>query len=687
MPFGRIDVQRRPVSVLFFLTPSYKPLCDSLRSSQFQDLADDPSLNGGFSVDYTTMKFQNGTGNMVASIVEVGKGDLKDLNYDFVNDVVVVSDHDSSSHTYPTAPYDKQCLSRFATYSSGSGTNDLRFNYVVMPGDSSYNLDINPNATVELLSSSNKIYYHSATPSLEANLNLRGSNFLSAKNLVIDTTAPIVDQTTGVVAYNTGDATYTVGDTLYFTVKFNKKVAVGSGATLALGTTGLDASATYLSGSGTDTLAFEYTVAQYQAATDLDYQSTTALSATGILGRDSTTPTTAATLTLPALTTTLAANSAIVIDGAAPTIASIAPATGFDTTTYTRGQTIDITVTFTHQVQLKWGTPVLVIDVGSMTREAVYVSGNGTTALLMRYTVKTGDTATNLGYTYSSSALCLASGCPASLITTLLRVSTKPTVAATIATPTAGGASTTGVPIGSAIVVDTTAAPQTIVTGISVVEGSGTYGVGSVINLAVTFSDEVVLSTGLPYLQLNLNGTGRAASYSGQGDGTDTWLFYFTVTNKDATAALEWQNYTWSSNGAQTADTHSKWGPLICELSAPCSMVNRNGVEINKNFTDPAASVKITQLPTGVVIDTTAPTITLVYSDKATSPYCRATYDVNEMNCTYTVGEEVRVCEERSNKLIMCAYWISTYEPARSEATMLYEQRDFSRHLSSLRAA
>ena len=36
--------------------------------------------------------------------------------------------------------------------------------------------------------------------------------------------------------------------------------------------------------------------------------------------------------------------------------------------------------------------------------------------------------------------------------------------------------------------------------------------------------------------------------------------------------------------------------------------------------------------------------------------------------------EEVRVCKERSDELSMRAYLISTYEPSRSEATMLHEQ-------------
>ncbi|GMH95725.1 hypothetical protein TrST_g6431 [Triparma strigata] len=626
--------------------PNFKPWVDGTGFNwiiQFQDLADDPSI--GFIVDYSTMKFRNGTGNMVASTMEVGKADLKSLTYDFENDVVFKSDHDTNAHTYPTAPYDKQCLSRFGTYASGSGTPDLRFNYVVMPGDSSYNLDINPNATIELLSTSDNILYDSATPTLQANLNTRGSNFLSSKDLVIDTTAPAVDQTVGVVAFNTNDGTYTVGDTLYFTVKFTKPVTVSSSATLDLGTTGIDASATYLSGSGTDTLKFEYVVSQYQQASDLDYKSTTALSATGTLARSSTTPTTAAMLTLPALTTNLAAASAIVIDGDAPTISTIAPATGFDSTTYTRGQTIDIVVTFSHAVEVKWSSPVLVLDVGSLTREAVYVSGNNTNAFTMRYTVMTGDAATNLGYTYSASAFCLNSGCPATGYATAKRVSTDPTVDVVLTTPVAGGTADAGVPLGSAIVVDTSAAAQTTVTGISVVDPAGTYGVGSVIFLSVTFSDEVVLATGLPYLMLNINATGggRLASYSGQGDGTNTWLFYFTATPKDAVANLEWQMYPVAPVGIQSATDHNKASPIVCELSAPCSMVNRNGLDINRNFTDAIAGVNIAQLPAGHVIDVTVPTISEVYSNKLSSPYCRAAFDLNEMNCTYTVGEEVDV--------------------------------------------
>ncbi|GMH92534.1 hypothetical protein TL16_g12375 [Triparma laevis f. inornata] len=622
--------------------PNFKPWVDGTGFNwvvQFQHLSDDPAI--GFIIDYSGMKFQNGTGNMVVSTVEVGKTDLKSLTYDFVNDVVF--QFDNTANGYPTAPYDKQCLSRFGTYASGSGTSDLRFNYIVMPGDSSYNLDINPNATIELLSSADNILYHSATPTLQANLNTRGSNFISAKNLVVDTTAPTVDQTVGVVAFNTIDGMYTVGDTLYFT--FTKAVTVSSSATLMLGTTGIDASATYSSGSGTDTLKFEYTVSQYQQASDLDYKSTTALTATGTLARSSTTPTTAAVLTLPALTTNLAAASAIVIDGDAPVISTIAPATSFDSTTYTRGQTIDIEVAFSQAVEIKWSSPVLVLDVGSITREAVYISGNKTNTFTMRYTVMAGDTATNLGYTYSASAFCLNSGCPASDHATIKRVSTKPTVDAVLTTSVSGGTSGAGVPLGSAIVVDTSAAPLTTVTGISVVDAAGTYGVGSVIFLSVTFSDEVVLATGLPYLMLNINATGggRLASYSGQGDGTNSWLFYFTATKDDAIANLEWQMYPEAPKGLQSASDHNKVSPIVCEKSTPCSMVNRNGVEINRNFTDAAASVNIAQLSTGHVIDVSTPTITEVYSDKDTSTYCRATFDLNEMNCTYTVGEQVDV--------------------------------------------
>jgi len=131
---------------------------------------------------------------------------------------------------------------------------------------------------------------------------MRGRILDNGKDLVIDTTAPSVDLSVGLqasAALGTTDKTYTIGDSLYFTIKFTKPVTVSADASVALETGSVDGTAVLFSGSGTDTLTFKYTVSQYEVASDLNYQSAGALTATGTIARTSTTPTTGAVLTLP----------------------------------------------------------------------------------------------------------------------------------------------------------------------------------------------------------------------------------------------------------------------------------------------------------------------------------------------------------------------------------------------------
>jgi len=618
---------------------------------QFNSLEDDPSL--GFTVDYTKMTFgktkgphNSNSGNMLASTIEVGKFDNQYMTYDFSTDAF-------------TSAADHTCLNRFAYYSGGSGTSNLRFDYVVMPGDQATFFDIHPNATIELDdTSTDTMYYNAPTSVLKAHLGMQGKRLEAWKDLTIDTSAPTVDSSVGVVAHGTSDGTYTVGDTLKFSVKFTKPVAVSASATLDMGLTGTTGSAVYESGTGTDTLIFTYTVSQFQAATDLDYASTSALSAgAGTIKRLSTMPTTDVVLTLPNVGTHLSAASNIDIEGDAPVIASIAPKAGADSQTYNRGGVVNIEVTWSQKVESKKGHPVLLLDVGTLTREAKYLSGNNTNVYLFQYEVKVGDTATNLGYAFSASALCYESGCPTEYDATLLRTSTNPTVPADITTSTSGGSSVAGVPIGSAIAIDTSTAPATTIQSISMRESTGTYAVGSVMFVDVKFTDEVLISSGRPSFYVNLGGTSKEISYSA-GDGTDTFSFYFTVAARDAVSNLNWVNFV----GASITS------PLKCESSDSCLLVNRNTATIDHSIG------AISQFANGWVIDETVPTITHVFSNKTTSPYCGTTYDINEMNCTYTVGEEIDINVRFSSPISVFGEPRLKIESGETDKWLIYNQ-------------
>ena len=73
------------------------------------------------------------------------------------------------------------------------------------------------------------------------------------------------------------DGTYKLGDIISIMVRFTEAVTVTGTPQLTLETGSIDAMANYFSGSGNDTLIFNYIVAAGDTSSDLDYTSTTAL--------------------------------------------------------------------------------------------------------------------------------------------------------------------------------------------------------------------------------------------------------------------------------------------------------------------------------------------------------------------------------------------------------------------------
>ncbi|GAA4232198.1 hypothetical protein GCM10022291_06450 [Postechiella marina] len=61
--------------------------------------------------------------------------------------------------------------------------------------------------------------------------------------------------------------------------------------------------------------------------------------------------------------------------------------------TYTTGQNLDFTANFNENIIVNTtsGTPQIAVTIGSVVRQATYISGSGTSTLLFRYTVTTGD--------------------------------------------------------------------------------------------------------------------------------------------------------------------------------------------------------------------------------------------------------------------------------------------------------
>lgn len=117
------------------------------------------------------------------------------------------------------------------------------------------------------------------------------------------------------------NGTYGTGSVIPITVTFSAIVNVTGSPKLQLNS-GASVFATYLSGSGTNTLTFQYTVGAGNSSADLDYLSTTALTLNGGTIIDGNSNAAVLTLPTPGAAGSLGANKNIVIDAIAPTVVS-----------------------------------------------------------------------------------------------------------------------------------------------------------------------------------------------------------------------------------------------------------------------------------------------------------------------------------------------------------------------------
>ncbi len=306
------------------------------------------------------------------------------------------------------------------------------------------------------------------------------------------------------------NAHYKAGSSVPITLTFDTAVQVSGTPQLTLNDGGL---ATYASGSGTAKLTFTYLVAAGQNTADLDYASTTALVVPNGGGIEDLAGN-VLPLTLPPTGTDGLAAKNIVIDTTAPTVTTVSSTKAAGT--YGVGTAIPITVTFSERVTVT-GTPKLTLNAGSGA-VATYTSVSGD-SLTFTYTVAAKQSTADLDYA-STAALALNGGSIKDL-------------AGNVPTLTLPATGTDGL-WAEKIVINTT--PPTVKT-VSSTKAAGTYAVGTVIPITVTFSKPVAV-TGTPKLTLNA-GKGAAATYT-SGSGTATLLFTYTVAAKQNTTDLDY---------------------------------------------------------------------------------------------------------------------------------------------------
>ncbi|MGJ4744905.1 Calx-beta domain-containing protein [Leptospira sp. SA-E8] len=158
----------------------------------------------------------------------------------------------------------------------------------------------------------------------------------ASKTITIDTVSPSITNVTA----TTANGTYGIGAAISIQVVFDEPVNVTGTPNLVLETGSVDNSATYVSGSGSSTLVFQYTVTSGDTNGDLDYVASTSLSSGTI--QDLVGNSAVLTLPNPGASGSLAANKALVIDTSAATISFSASALSVDEDDGTGSATVSI---------------------------------------------------------------------------------------------------------------------------------------------------------------------------------------------------------------------------------------------------------------------------------------------------------------------------------------------------------
>ncbi len=336
------------------------------------------------------------------------------------------------------------------------------------------------------------------------------------------------------VTSSTANGSYTVGQLIPIQVVFNLPVTVTGTPQLSLETGTNDAVLDYASGSGTNTLTFNYTVSAGDTTADLNYLSTSALVLNGgtiVNGVND------AVLTLPGLAAagSLATNKNIVIDTTAPTLLNVTSSATDGSKGI--GTVIPVQVVYSEPVTVT-GTPQLTIATGTPPSTTLnYTSGSGTATLVFNYTVAAGNASPDLDYVDNAS-LSLNGG-------------TIKDVAGNIAPVALADPGTAGsLGANKNIVIETV---QPTVTNVTSSLADGTYGVGTVVPVQVTFSENVTVS-GTPRITLETGTSDAVVNYT-SGSGTSTLTFNYTVALGQSSLDLDYlSNAALVLNGGTVRD-------------------------------------------------------------------------------------------------------------------------------------
>jgi len=299
----------------------------------------------------------------------VGNGSYKK---DQVINIIVNFSEIVSSTGSVTVNLDTGGTCSFSVSLSSTGT----CNYTVGVGENSSDLNVSSISGTIADPSGNTMTNFTPATNLAAN-----------KAIVIDTTLPTISSVTSTVA----NGSYKAGSLIPIRAVFSETVSVTGTPQITLGTGGGGRVVNYSTGSGSNTLTFNYTVQSGDTSSDL---TTTAISGTF-------TDAAGNVLTNFSPGTNLAANKDIVIDTLAPHVVNVTSTNA--NANYKTGDTIHVQVVFSESVTVS-NTPHLTLLTGSPVTKAInYTSGSGTATLVFDYLVGNKNFTSDLEYASSGS--------------------------------------------------------------------------------------------------------------------------------------------------------------------------------------------------------------------------------------------------------------------------------------------
>lgn len=489
---------------------------------------------------------------------------------------------------------------RYAEYASASPTSGLShtFTYTVQPGDTTNSLNFKyasslvTNGATILDVSGNK-----------AILDLTTAASISPATVKVDGIAPYVTNVTS----TTLNGSYKAGNLIVVTVKFNESVTLSGGApTLTLAGAGALPNAVYNTGSGTNTLSFNYTTQADASTQDLDYVSSAALNLlTNTLFDINSNVISTVTLPAPGTSGSLGKNKNIIIENTQPTITAVST-TATANTIYRIGQRIYIYADFSEPVLVNiTGTdkPYIELDLDSPDKNAVYSSGNKSSRLVFAYTVVESDLETTAINYLTLNSFKIPG------LTTIKDKAGNPA----LVTLVAPGSSVLGTKL---LKIDGVKPTVSTVAGAN---PSTTYKSLEAKNITVTFSESVIIS-GTAKLLLETGTTDRYATSVGDGVTPSlSHIFIYTVQPDDYTDLLNYKKTTSLSGTIKDVGGNSAIRTLpdayvIAEF--PSSLANSN-----------------------IKVDAKSPTVTNVTSTAA--------------NGYYSAGDVITITVEFSEPLIV----------------------------------